>query len=40
MDHIIDGKFTPDEFRSALVHENNPDAAIAALEDRVVVLGD
>ncbi|GAB5459232.1 MAG: TIGR00730 family Rossman fold protein [Henriciella sp.] len=40
MDHIIDGKFTPEEFRAALVHENSPEAAIQALCDRIVVLGD
>ena len=40
MDHIIDGKFTPEEFRAALVHEQTPEGAIQALCDRVVVLGD
>ena len=40
MDHIIDGKFTPEEFRAALVHEQTPEAAIQALSDRVVKLGD
>ena len=40
MDHIIDGKFTPKEFRAALVHSDTPEASIAALEDRIVVLGD
>ena len=38
MDHIIEGKFTPEEFRAALVHENTPEAAIAALQDRLVVM--
>ena len=40
MDHIIDGKFTPEVFRAALVHEQTPEAAIQALCDRVVKLGD
>jgi len=40
MDHIIDGKFTPEEFRAALVHADTPEASISALEDRIVVLGD
>ncbi len=40
MDHIIDGRFTPDTFRSALVHENTPEAAIQALRDRIVRLSD
>lgn len=40
MDHIIDGKFTPETFRSALVHEQTPEAAIKALGDRIVKLGD
>lgn len=40
MDHIINGKFTPEEFRAALVHEQTPEAAIQALCDRVVKLGD
>ncbi|MEL6210291.1 MAG: TIGR00730 family Rossman fold protein [Pseudomonadota bacterium] len=38
MDHIIDGKFTPEEFRSNLVHVDTPEMAISALEDRIVVL--
>jgi len=38
MDHIIDGKFTPEEFRSNLVHVDTPEMAILALEDRIVVL--
>ncbi|WP_084418745.1 LOG family protein [Henriciella litoralis] len=38
MNHIIDGKFTPEEFRATLVHENTPEAAIAALKDRLVTL--
>ncbi|MEO0466983.1 MAG: TIGR00730 family Rossman fold protein [Pseudomonadota bacterium] len=38
MDHIIDGKFTPEEFRASLVQSDTPEMAIAALEDRIVVL--
>ncbi|MEL6285434.1 MAG: TIGR00730 family Rossman fold protein [Pseudomonadota bacterium] len=38
MDHIIDGRFTPEEFRTALVHTDTPESAIRALEDRIVVL--
>lgn len=38
MDHIIDGKFTPEEFRAALVHSDTPEMAISALEDRLIVL--
>ncbi len=38
MDHIIDGQFTPEEFRSALVHTDTPETAISALRDRAVVL--
>jgi uncharacterized protein (TIGR00730 family) len=40
MDHIIEGKFTPEEFKSCLVHVSTPEAAIAALNDRVVVMND
>ena len=40
MDHIIDGKFTPEAFRGAEVHEQTPEAAIQALCDRIVKLGD
>ncbi len=40
MDHIIDGKFTPEEFRASLVHTNTPDMAIKALQDRVIAIGD
>jgi len=40
MDRIIDARFTPEEFRSALVHETTPEASITALENRIVVLGD
>ncbi|MEQ8559474.1 MAG: TIGR00730 family Rossman fold protein [Henriciella sp.] len=38
MEHIIEGRFTPEEFRASLVHEGTPEAAIAALRDRMVVL--
>ncbi|MEM7766232.1 MAG: TIGR00730 family Rossman fold protein [Pseudomonadota bacterium] len=40
MDHIIDGRFTPEEFRINLVHTDTPEAAIQALEDRVILLDD
>ena len=39
MDHIIDGKFTPEEFRALLTHADTPEMAIKALQDRCVVLG-
>ena len=39
MGHIIDGKFTPESFRAALVHSDTPDKAIDALCDRIVMLG-
>ncbi|MEL6213327.1 MAG: TIGR00730 family Rossman fold protein [Pseudomonadota bacterium] len=38
MDHIIEGRFTPEEFRACLVHTDTPDHAVSALEDRMVVL--
>lgn len=38
MDHIIDGKFTPESFRAQLVHSDTPKDAIQALMDRCVVL--
>jgi hypothetical protein len=38
MDHIIDGRFTPESFRELLVHCRTPDEAINALCERVVVL--
>ena len=38
MDHIIEGKFTPEEFRACLVQADTPEMAIAALEERIVVL--
>ena len=31
MGHIIDGKFTPESFRAALVHSDTPEKAIDAL---------
>ena len=40
MDHIIDGKFTPEAFRGLLVHSDTPKDAISALMDRQVVLGE
>ncbi len=39
MNHIIDGKFTPESFRSALVHCDTPETAIDALCERIVMLG-
>jgi len=39
MDHIIDGKFTPEEFRSLLIHADTPEMAITALRDKTIVLG-
>ncbi len=38
MDHIIGGKFTPEEFRACLVHEKTPEGALSALRDRVIVM--
>ena len=38
MNHIIDGKFTPESFRGSLVHASTPESAIAALCDRIVAL--
>ena len=38
IDHIIEGGFTPEEFRSALVHATHPEEAVHALSDRCVVL--
>jgi len=38
MDHIIEGKFTPEEFRASLVHTDTPAHAIQALQDRHVVV--
>ena len=40
MDHIIEEKFTPEEFRACLVHVDTPEMAIAAMRDRIVVIGD
>lgn len=39
-DHIIEGQFTPENFRDSLVHVHAPEAAIQALSDRVVQVGD
>ncbi|MEL6244966.1 MAG: TIGR00730 family Rossman fold protein [Pseudomonadota bacterium] len=38
MDHIIEAKFTPEEFRGALVHSDTPAEAVQALQDRCIVL--
>ena len=38
MEHIIDGKFTPEGFRASLVHSDTPQQAIDALMDKVIVL--
>lgn len=38
MDHIIDGKFTPESFRNLLVHTDTPVTAIQALQDRVIII--
>ena len=36
MDHIIEGKFTPEEFRSMLIHTDAPEHAIIALQDAII----
>ena len=36
MDHIIEGKFTPAEFRDQFLHAASPEAAIHALQERFV----
>jgi uncharacterized protein (TIGR00730 family) len=36
MDHIIDGKFTPEDFRGLLIHADTPEMAITALKDNAV----
>ena len=38
MDHIIDGKFTPESFRNLLVHADTPETAIRALTDRAIII--
>ena len=38
MDHIIDGKFTPEDFRTILIHADTPEMAVRALQDRCVVV--
>ncbi|MEM0984683.1 MAG: TIGR00730 family Rossman fold protein [Pseudomonadota bacterium] len=38
MDHIIEGRFTPEAFRRALIHTDTPEAAIEALQDSVIRL--
>ena len=40
MDHIIGGKFTPEDFRDLLVQSGTPDGAIEALLDRMIVIGE
>lgn len=36
MDHIVDNKFAPEEFRSLLIHTDSPETAIAALKDHII----
>ena len=36
MDHIIDGKFIPEDFRASLIHADTPELAVQALRDNVV----
>ena len=36
MDHIIDGKFIPEDFRTSLIHADTPELAVQALRDNVV----
>ena len=38
MDHIIEGKFTPESFRSMLIHTDAPDKAIEALKDAIITI--
>ena len=38
IDHIIQGGFTPEEFRSMMIHANNPARAIDMIRERVLVL--
>jgi hypothetical protein len=38
MEKIIEGGFTPESFRSLLVHSDSPPTAIQALSDRTIVL--
>lgn len=38
MDHIIDGKFTPESFRRMLIHTDTPEQAITALRESAVAL--
>ena len=40
MDRIIGGKFTPENFRDALVHTTAPDEAIEALQMRQIAIGE
>lgn len=38
MDHIIGGRFTPEDFRELLVHCQTPAEAVDALSERIVML--
>lgn len=38
IDHVIDGGFAPASFRELLADTSSPEAALAALEERVLVL--
>jgi uncharacterized protein (TIGR00730 family) len=38
MDTIVEAKFTPESFRTLLVHSDTPETAIKALSDRIVQL--
>lgn len=38
MDHIIDNKFAPEEFRPAIIQTDTPETAIAALRDKLANL--
>ena len=40
MDHIIEGKFTPENFKAALVHTNSVELAIEALQNRMISIGE
>ncbi len=35
MDHIIEGKFIPEDFRAALIHADTPELAVQALKDNI-----
>ena len=38
MEHIIDGGFTPDEFRTSFFHANHPRDAVRLLADRMLLI--